>query len=179
MLKPHAYLTFSWRTGSLQHKMKCDQVHRNTSLSWAFQDGTIEADGASVFYDLLNSWFVSSGGVSPWSIMYQQSMKWTLWQGGMAVFIPTSPNNLEKGCLTSVNFRFFGSVEMLFNHWCNCIDCIQLVYKTMVFILVFSYTLCSGTTSCSHSQSLNPECSLSGLLPFPQTLHSVLSCHVF
>lgn len=34
VLKSHAELTFSWRASSLQHKMKCGQMHRLTSLPY-------------------------------------------------------------------------------------------------------------------------------------------------
>lgn len=49
VLKPHAELTFSWRASPLQHKMKCDQMQRNTSLPWAFQESTIDASWCLCF----------------------------------------------------------------------------------------------------------------------------------
>lgn len=112
-------LAFCWSPLQSWHSLE-EPVVCSTRWSMATCIGTLACPGSFKMVPLRHtvpmfsitfwtSWFVSSGEVVAWSIIYQQ-------QSGIAVFIPTSPNNLEKGCLTSWNFSIFGSIEMLFNH---------------------------------------------------------------
>lgn len=84
VLNPHAELTASWGASSLQHKMKCGQMHMNARLPWAFQDGTIGVDSTCGFSYLLNS-FVFSGRVTILSVQCS-SKAWAPWQSGIIVW---------------------------------------------------------------------------------------------